>query len=50
MAEAIEMPFGLWTRIGPRNHVLHEVQIPPWEAAVLRGTGQPVVKYSDSLP
>jgi len=21
-AEPIEMPFGLWTRVGPRNHVL----------------------------
>ena len=23
MAEPIEMPFGLWTRVGPRKHVLH---------------------------
>jgi len=23
-AEAIEMPFGLWTRAGRRKHVLHE--------------------------
>jgi len=22
MAEPIEMPFGLWTRVGPRDHVL----------------------------
>jgi len=22
-AEPIEMPFGLWTPMGPRNHVLH---------------------------
>jgi len=22
MAEPIEMPFGLWARMGPRNHVL----------------------------
>jgi len=22
-AELIEMPFGLWTRVGPMNHVLH---------------------------
>jgi len=30
MAEPIEMPFGLWARIGPRNHVLglDGVQIP----------------------
>jgi len=25
MAEAIEMPFGLWTRVGRWKHVLHEV-------------------------
>jgi len=24
MAEPIEMPFALWTRMGPREHVLHE--------------------------
>jgi len=35
-AEAIELPFGLRTRVGPRNHVLHGVQI-PWEAAILKG-------------
>jgi len=35
--EPIEMPFGLWTRVGPVNHVLDGVQIPPWEGAVLRG-------------
>jgi len=23
-AEPIEMPFGLWTQMGPRNHVLDE--------------------------
>jgi len=26
-AEPIEMPFGLWTRMGPRKHVLHGVAI-----------------------
>jgi len=26
-AEAIEMPFGLRTRVGPKNHVLDGVQI-----------------------
>jgi len=25
MAEPIEMLFGLWTRVGPRKHVLDEV-------------------------
>jgi len=28
MAEPIGMPFGLWARIGPGNHVLDWVQIP----------------------
>jgi len=42
------MPFGLWAPIGPRNRVLHEVQIH-------RGTGQfwgrgaPIVQYRDTL-
>ena len=27
-AKAIELPFGLKARMGPRNHVLHGVQIP----------------------
>jgi len=26
-AEPIEMPFGLWTLVGPRNHVLDGVKI-----------------------
>jgi len=34
-AEPIEMPFGLKTREGPRNHVLDEVQIMEW--AILKG-------------
>jgi len=28
MAEPIEMPFGLWTRVGPRKHVLDGTHIP----------------------
>jgi len=43
MAEAIQMPFGLRTWVGQRNHVLDGVQIPPWEWASLRGTGHPIV-------
>jgi len=27
-AEPIKMPFGMWTRVSPRNHVLDGVQIP----------------------
>jgi len=37
-AELIEMPFGLWTRVGPRNHVWG--QIPQRKGTVLRGEGQ----------
>jgi len=28
MAEPIQIPFGLWARVGSRNHVLDGVQIP----------------------
>jgi len=49
MAEAIEMPFGLNTRVGPRNHVLDGVHISPWEGAILRGKGYPIVKYRDTM-
>jgi len=40
------MPFGLWARMGPRNHVLHG-------GPDLQGKGQflgkrtPIVKYRD---
>jgi len=34
-AEPIEMPFGLWGRMDPRNHVLGGVQT-PWEGIILR--------------
>jgi len=36
-AEAIELPFGFRTRVGPRNHELHGVQIPSWEGVILKG-------------
>jgi len=32
--EPIEMAFGLWTQMGPRNHVLHGIQIPQSEGAI----------------
>jgi len=35
MAEPIEMPFGIWTQVGQRNHVLDGVQIAPCEAQYL---------------
>jgi len=31
MAEPIEMPFGMWTRVDQRSYVIDGVQIPPWE-------------------
>jgi len=34
MAEPIEMLFGIWTWVGPRNHVLDGVQIAPCEGAI----------------
>ena len=33
----IEMPFGLWTPVGPRNHVLGGQPDPPKEGAILGG-------------
>jgi len=33
--EPIEMPFGLWTRVGPKNQVLDRVHISLMELAVL---------------
>ena len=33
--EPIEIPFGLWTRVGPMNHVLDSGADPPFEWAVL---------------
>lgn len=50
MAEPIEMPFGLNTWVGPRNHVLDGGPHPLWEEAILRGKGLPIAKYRDTLP
>jgi len=49
MAAPIRMPFGLRTQVGPGNHVLDGRQDPPWEGAIFRGKGSPVVKYGDTL-
>ena len=38
-AEPIEMPFGLWTWMGPRNRVLHGGPDPPWEGTILGEKG-----------
>jgi len=42
------MPFGLWARMGPRNHVLDAGPDPPWKGAIW-GKGSPTVKYRDFL-
>ena len=49
-AEPIEMPFGLITRVGPRNHVLDGSQNSPSEGAILEGKGRPIVKYMKCRP
>ena len=46
-AEPIEKPFGLWPRMGPRNHVLDGVPIPMGNDNFKGEMGRPVVKYSD---
>ena len=48
MAESIEMPFGLKTRVGPENRVLDGGPDPPWKGAILMGErGVPL--YRDTL-
>jgi len=42
MAAPIELPFGLTTGVGPRNHVLDEGPDPPCKAATLLGKGVPL--------
>jgi len=48
MAEPIEMPFGLRTRVGPENHVLDEGPDPHGKGQ-FAGKGAPIVKYRDAL-
>ena len=42
----LNQSIGLWTRVGPRNHVLYGVQVPPWEGN-FEGEGRPIVKYRE---
>jgi len=39
MAEPTKTLFGMWTRVGPRNHVLDGGPYPPCKMAILRGKG-----------
>jgi len=41
MAELIEVPFGLWARMGSRNHVLAGDPDFQQDCAILRGKGMP---------
>jgi len=43
MAALIEMLFRLRTRVSPKNHVLDEDPDSPWEGAILRREGRPIV-------
>jgi len=45
--EPIEMPFGLWTQVGPRNHVLDRDSDPPYQGAILRSKGVARSKISE---
>jgi len=43
MAEPTEMPFGMWTRVGPRNHVLQrDPDLPMQRDNFEGGTGGPL--------
>ena len=46
-AEPIEMPFGLWTRIGPRNHVLDGIQVCRGKGQFPVDKGRFIVKHRD---
>jgi len=44
--ETIEMPFGLWSRMGPRNHVLDGgPDTLMTRGSFEGGTGRPIIKY-----
>jgi len=47
-AEPIEMPFGLWVWMAPRNYKLDGGPDLPWEGEIL-GKGAPIVKHRDFL-
>ena len=49
-AEPIEMPSGLRTWLGPRDHVLDGVQIPMGRGKFWGENRRPIVKYRDFLP
>jgi len=49
-AEPIEMPFALWTLVGPRNHILDGGPYPLSEGAILKGErGGPLCTDQDAI-
>ena len=46
-AEPIEVPFLLWTRLAPRNHVLGGGPDPPKEGPFFGGISRPIIKYRE---
>jgi len=50
-AEPIEIPFGMWTRVGTRNRVLDglSLTVAPRKGATVREKMAAVVKYRDIL-
>jgi len=48
-AEPIEMAFGLWAWMDPRNHVLDGGPDPAWKGAILRRKRRPIAMYRVSL-
>ena len=50
-AEPMEMPFGLWTLVGPRKHILHgSPALPMGRGQFWGGTRRSIVKYREYHP
>ena len=49
MAEPIEMPFWVRSRVGTRSHVLHGGSDAPMKRGNFVGKGQPIVKFRDAV-
>ena len=45
-AKPIDVPFGVWTHVGPKNHVFDEAPI-PMESGNFEDMSRPVVKYKN---
>jgi len=50
MAELIEKPFGLWTRVDPRDHILDRGPDDPMEKGKFEGHGTAHCKVKRILP